>query len=204
MVIGSCFGGCDGGMKKVILFLVLGMFGLGMVEFGIMGVFMELVYNVGILIFVVGYMILYYVLGVVVGVLIIVFFFSCYLFKYILLFLVVLCVIGNVMFMFFLFYLMFVIGWLVFGFLYGVFFGVGVIVLLKIIKFGKVIVVVVGMVFGMIVVNLLGILLGMYLSQEFSWCYIFLLIVVFNIVVMVLVYFWVLDICDEVKGNLCE
>ncbi len=47
-VIGSRSGGCDGGMKKVILSLALGTFGLGMAEFGIMGVLTELAHNVGI------------------------------------------------------------------------------------------------------------------------------------------------------------
>lgn len=163
-VIGSRFGGCDGGMKKVILFLALGTFGLGMAEFGIMGVLTELAHNVGILIFAAGHMILYYALGVVVGALIIALFFSCYLLKHILLFLVALCVIGNAMFTLFLFYLMLAIGWLVFGFLHGAFFGVGAIVLLKIIKPGKVTAAVAGMVSGMTVANLLGILLGTYLS----------------------------------------
>ncbi len=44
-VIGSRSGGCDGGIK-VILSLALGTFGLGMAEFGIMGVLTELAHNV--------------------------------------------------------------------------------------------------------------------------------------------------------------
>lgn len=66
-VIGSRSGGCDGGMKKVILSLALGTFGLGMAEFGIMGVLTELAHNVGISIPAAGHMISYYALGVVVG-----------------------------------------------------------------------------------------------------------------------------------------
>ncbi|MDM8688295.1 hypothetical protein QU995_13750, partial [Escherichia coli] len=54
-------------MKKVILSLALGTFGLGMAEFGIMGVLTELAHNVGISIPAAGHMISYYALGVVVG-----------------------------------------------------------------------------------------------------------------------------------------
>ncbi len=203
-VIGSRSGGCDGGMKKVILSLALGTFGLGMAEFGIMGVLTELAHNVGISIPAAGHMISYYALGVVVGAPIIALFSSRYSLKHILLFLVALCVIGNAMFTLSSSYLMLAIGRLVSGFPHGAFFGVGAIVLSKIIKPGKVTAAVAGMVSGMTVANLLGIPLGTYLSQEFSWRYTFLLIAVFNIAVMASVYFWVPDIRDEAKGNLRE
>lgn len=200
-VISSRSGGCDGGMKKVILSLALGTFGLGMAEFGIMGVLTELAHNVGISIPAAGHMISYYALGVVVGAPIIALFSSRYSLKHILLFLVALCVIGNAMFTLSSSYLMLAIGRLVSGFPHGAFFGVGAIVLSKIIKPGKVTAAVAGMVSGMTVANLLGIPLGTYLSQEFSWRYTFLLIAVFNIAVMASVYFWVPDIRDEAKGS---
>ncbi len=203
-VIGSRSGSCDGGMKKVILSLALGTFGLGMAEFGIMGVLTELAHNVGISIPAAGHMISYYALGVVVGAPIIALFSSRYSLKHILLFLVALCVIGNAMFTLSSSYLMLAIGRLVSGFPHGAFFGVGAIVLSKIIKPGKVTAAVAGMVSGMTVANLLGIPLGTYLSQEFSWRYTFLLIAVFNIAVMASVYFWVPDIRDEAKGKLRE
>ena len=184
-VIGSRSGGCDGGMKKVILSLALGTFGLGMAEFGIMGVLTELAHNVGISIPAAGHMISYYALGVVVGAPIIALFSSRYSLKHILLFLVALCVIGNAMFTLSSSYLMLAIGRLVSGFPHGAFFGVGAIVLSKIIKPGKVTAAVAGMVSGMTVAT-------------------FLLIAVFNIAVMASVYFWVPDIRDEAKGNLRE
>ncbi len=114
-VIGSRSGGCDGGMKKVILSLALGTFGLGMAEFGIMGVLTELAHNVGISIPAAGHMISYYALGVVVGAPIIALFSSRYSLKHILLFLVALCVIGNAMFTLSSSYLMLAIGRLVSG-----------------------------------------------------------------------------------------
>lgn len=109
-VIGSRSGSCDGGMKKVILSLALGTFGLGMAEFGIMGVLTELAHNVGISIPAAGHMISYYALGVVVGAPIIALFSSRYSLKHILLFLVALCVIGNAMFTLSSSYMMLAIG----------------------------------------------------------------------------------------------
>ncbi|MDX1835685.1 MFS transporter [Escherichia coli] len=152
--------------------MALGTFGLGMAEFGIMGVLTELAHNVGISIPAAGHMISYYALGVVVGAPIIALFSSRYSLKHILLFLVALCVIGNAMFTLSSSYLMLAIGRLVSGFPHGAFLASerscyqnyqtrkshrrrG------------------GMVSGMTVANLLGIPLGTYLSQEFSWRYTF-------------------------------
>ncbi|MGU0043851.1 MFS transporter [Escherichia coli] len=115
-VIGSRSGSCDGGMKKVILSLALGTFGLGMARFGIMGVLTELAHNVGISIPAAGHIISYYALGVVVGAPIIALFSSRYSLKHILLFLVALCVIGNAMFTLSSSYLMLAIGRLVSAF----------------------------------------------------------------------------------------
>lgn len=102
-------------MNKVILSLALGTFGLGMAEFGIMGVLTELAHNVGISIPAAGHMISYYALGVVVGAPIIALFSNRYSLKHILLFLVTLCVIGNAMFTLSSSYLMLAIGRLVSG-----------------------------------------------------------------------------------------
>lgn len=54
-------------MKKVIFSLALGTFGLGMAEFGIMGVLTELARDVGITIPAAGHMISFYAFGVVLG-----------------------------------------------------------------------------------------------------------------------------------------
>lgn len=54
-------------MKKTIFSLALGTFGLGMAEFGIMGVLPEIARDVGISIPAAGNMISWYALGVVIG-----------------------------------------------------------------------------------------------------------------------------------------
>lgn len=53
--------------EKVIFSLALGTFGLGMAEFGIMGVLTELARDVGITIPAAGHMISFYAFGVVLG-----------------------------------------------------------------------------------------------------------------------------------------
>ncbi|EAA9320144.1 MFS transporter AraJ [Salmonella enterica] len=191
-------------MKKVIFSLALGTFGLGMAEFGIMGVLTELARDVGITIPAAGHMISFYAFGVVLGAPVMALFSSRFSLKHILLFLVMLCVMGNAIFTFSSSYLMLAVGRLVSGFPHGAFFGVGAIVLSKIIRPGKVTAAVAGMVSGMTVANLVGIPVGTYLSQEFSWRYTFLLIAVFNIAVLTAIFFWVPDIRDKAQGSLRE
>lgn len=193
-----------GGMKKVIFSLALGTFGLGMAEFGIMGVLTELARDVGITIPAAGHMISFYAFGVVLGAPVMALFSSRFSLKHILLFLVTLCVMGNAIFTFSSSYLMLAVGRLVSGFPHGAFFGVGAIVLSKITRPGKVTAAVAGMVSGMTVANLVGIPVGTYLSQEFSWRYTFLLIAVFNIAVLTAIFFWVPDIRDKAQGSLRE
>ncbi|EPO5274471.1 MFS transporter AraJ [Citrobacter braakii] len=191
-------------MKKVIFSLALGTFGLGMAEFGIMGVLTELARDVGISIPAAGHMISFYAFGVVLGAPIIALFSNRFSLKHILLFLVTLCVIGNAIFTLSSSYLMLAVGRLVSGFPHGAFFGVGAIILSKLARPGKVTAAVAGMVSGMTVANLVGIPIGTWLSQEFSWRYTFLLIAVFNIAVMVSITFWIPNISDEAKGKLRE
>ena len=193
-----------GGMKKVIFSLALGTFGLGMAEFGIMGVLTELARDVGISIPAAGHMISFYAFGVVLGAPIIALFSNRFSLKHILLFLVTLCVIGNAIFTLSSSYSMLAVGRLVSGFPHGAFFGVGAIILSKLARPGKVTAAVAGMISGMTVANLVGIPVGTWLSQEFSWRYTFLLIAVFNIAVIVSVAFWVPNISDEAKGKLRE
>lgn len=191
-------------MKKVIFSLALGTFGLGMAEFGIMGVLTELARDVGISIPAAGHMISWYALGVVLGAPIIALFSARFSLKRILLFLVSLCVLGNAMFTLSSTYPMLTLGRLVSGFPHGAFFGVGAIILSKLVRPGKATAAVAGMVAGMTVANLVGIPFGTWLSHEFSWRYTFLLIAVFNVAVMVAVIFWVPDLHDEAQGNLRE
>lgn len=191
-------------MKKTIFSLALATFGLGMAEFGIMGVLTELAANVGISIPSAGHMISAYACGVVIGAPIMALVSNRFSLKNILLFLVVLCVIGNAMFTFSSSYLMLIIARLISGFPHGAIFGVGAIILSKIAPPGKVTMAVAGMIAGMTVANLIGIPLGTWIGHTFSWRYTFLLISVFFAAVIVSVIFWVPALFDSSESRLSE
>ncbi|MCY0774808.1 MFS transporter AraJ [Enterobacter cloacae complex sp. 2022EL-00788] len=191
-------------MKKTIFSLALGTFGLGMAEFGIMGVLTELAHDTGISIPSAGNMISFYAFGVVIGAPIVALFSGKFSLKITLLFLMTMCVVGNALFTFSTSYVGLAAGRLISGFPHGAIFGVGAIVLSKIAPPGKVTVAVAGMIAGMTVANLLGVPLGTWLGHEFSWRYTFFLIAVFDALVILSVLLWVPDIRDTTATRLTE
>ena len=191
-------------MKKTVFSLALGTFGLGMAEFGIMGVLTELAHDTGISIPSAGSMISYYAFGVVIGAPIIALFSNKFSLKTVLLFLVALCVVGNAIFTFSTSYFWLAIGRLVSGFPHGAFFGVGAIILSKIAPPGKVTLAVSGMIAGMTVANLVGVPLGTWLGHEYNWRYTFFLIAAFDALVILSVIFWVPTLYDKTETRLTE
>lgn len=191
-------------MKKTVFSLALGTFGLGMAEFGIMGVLTELAHDTGISIPSAGSMISYYAFGVVIGASIIALFSNKFSLKTVLLFLVALCVVGNAIFTFSTSYFWLAIGRLVSGFPHGAFFGVGAIILSKIAPPGKVTLAVSGMIAGMTVANLVGVPLGTCLGHEYNWRYTFFLIAAFDALVILSVIFWVPTLYDKTETRLTE
>lgn len=135
-------------MKKTIFSLALGTFGLGMAEFGIMGVLPDMARDVGISIPAAGNMIAWYAFGVVIGAPIMALLSSRFSLKSVMLFLAALCILGNTLFTFSSSYAMLALGRLVSGFPHGAFFGVGAIILSKIAPPGRVTAAVAGMIGG--------------------------------------------------------
>ncbi|KAA1062591.1 MFS transporter AraJ [Enterobacter mori] len=184
-------------MKKTIFSLALGTFGLGMAEFGVMGVLTELAKDTGISIPSAGNMISFYAFGVVIGAPIVALFSSRFSLKSTLLFLVAMCVIGNALFSLSHSYVGLATGRLISGFPHGAIFGVGAIILSKIAPPGKVAVAVAGMIAGMTVANLVGVPLGTWLGHEYSWRYTFFLIAAFDVLVILSVLLWVPTLHDK-------
>lgn len=184
-------------MKKTIFSLALGTFGLGMAEFGVMGVLTELAKDTGISIPSAGNMISFYAFGVVIGAPIVALFSSRFSLKSTLLFLVAMCVIGNAIFSLSHSYVGLTTGRLISGFPHGAIFGVGAIILSKIAPPGKVTVAVAGMIAGMTVANLVGVPLGTWLGHEYSWRYTFFLIAAFDVLVILSVLLWVPTLHDK-------
>jgi MFS transporter, DHA1 family, arabinose polymer utilization protein len=191
-------------MKKTVFSLALGTFGLGMAEFGIMGVLTELARDTGISIPSAGSMISYYAFGVVMGAPVIALFSNKFSLKTVLLFLVALCVVGNAIFTFSTSYLWLAIGRLVSGFPHGAFFGVGAVILSKIAPPGKVTLAVAGMIAGMTVANLVGVPLGTWLGHEYNWRYTFFLIAAFDALVILSIILWVPKLYDKSETRLTE
>lgn len=191
-------------MKKTIFSLALGTFGLGMAEFGIMGVLTELAHDVHISIPDAGQMISFYAFGVVIGAPVVALISTRYSLKHILLVLAALCVAGNAIFTFASSYPMLALGRLVSGLPHGAFFGVGAIILSKIAPPGKVTAAVAGMIAGMTVANLIGVPLGTWIGHQFSWRYTFLLIAVFDVAVFAAIFCWVPSLFDKSTARLSE
>lgn len=191
-------------MKKTIFSLALGTFGLGMAEFGIMGVLPEIAHDVRISIPAAGNMISYYAFGVVIGAPVMALFSSRYSLKSVMLFLAALCIIGNTLFTFSSSYPMLALGRLVSGFPHGAFFGVGAIILSKVAPPGKVTAAVAGMIAGMTVANLIGVPAGTWLGHQFSWRYTFMAIALFNVAVLVSILWWVPTLFDRSTTRLRE
>ncbi|HCM9647284.1 TPA: MFS transporter AraJ [Enterobacter bugandensis] len=191
-------------MKKTIFSLALGTFGLGMAEFGIMGVLTELAHDTGISIPSAGNMISFYAFGVVIGAPIVALFSGKFSLKTTLLFLVAMCAVGNALFTFSTSYFWLALGRLISGFPHGAIFGVGAIILSKIAPPGKVTVAVAGMIAGMTVANLVGVPLGTWLGHQFSWRYTFFVIAAFDALVILSVLLWVPDIHDKSEIKLSE
>ena len=191
-------------MKKTIFSLALSTFGLGMAEFGIMGVLTELAQDTGISIPSAGNMISFYAFGVVIGAPIVALFSGKFSLKTTLLFLVAMSAVGNTLFTFSTSYFWLAAGRLISGFPHGAIFGVGAIILSKIAPPGKVTVAVAGMIAGMTVANLMGVPLGTWLGHQFSWRYTFFVIAASNALVILSVLLWVPDIHDKSEIKLTE
>lgn len=191
-------------MKKTIFSLALSTFGLGMAEFGIMGVLTELAQDTGISIPSAGNMISFYAFGVVIGAPIVALFSGKFSLKTTVLFLVAMSAVGNTLFTFSTSYFWLATGRLISGFPHGAIFGVGAIILSKIAPPGKVTVAVAGMIAGMTVANLMGVPLGTWLGHQFSWRYTFFVIAAFNALVILSVLLWVPDIHDKSEIKLTE
>lgn len=191
-------------MKKTIFSLALGTFGLGMAEFGIMGVLPEIAHDVGITIPAVGNMISWYAFGVVFGAPVMALFSSRFSLKSVMLFLVALCVAGNALFTFSSSYPMLALGRFISGFPHGAYFGVGAIILSKIASPGRVTAAVAGMIAGMTVANLLGVPAGTWLGHQFSWRYTFTAIALFDVLVLLAILRWVPTLYDKSASRLSE
>ena len=160
-------------MKKSLLPLALGTFGLGISEFVMMGILPFVARGMGVSIPEAGHLISAYALGVSVGAPIMLLGARKFPLKKVLFLLIFIYAIGNTLTGFSGSYSMMLAMRFVSGLPHGAFFGVGSIVAKRIAQEGKSAQALAFMISGMTVANLLGVPLGAYITNHFTWRIIF-------------------------------
>lgn len=178
-------------MKKGLLALALGGFGIGVTEFSMMGMLEDIADYLRISIPEAGHLISIYAVGVVVGAPLLVLFSSQIPPKKILIYLMGLFAIFNGLTAFVPGYELFLAGRFFSGLPHGAFFGVSAIVASRIADKGKEAQAISVVFSGLTVANLLGVPLATYVGHHFSWRWTFMGIAVIGLLTMLLVQWWV-------------
>lgn len=172
-------------MKKSTIALALGTLGLGMSEFGMMGILPDIARDMSISIPKAGHFISAYALGVAIGAPLLVLISGKLPLKRILLILILIFILGNLFFSLTSYYELNVLFRFISGLPHGAYFGVGSIVASKLASKGKGTSAVSGMISGMTIANLLGVPLGTFISHHFSWKITYFLIALLGIIIFI-------------------
>ena len=181
----------DFAMKKSLIALACGTFGLGMAEFLMMGILGEIARDVGVSIPEAGHFIAAYALGVCTGALILAFTVRGMPLKKILIGLVIIFIGGNLCVAAASGYWMMIAMRFISGLPHGAFFGVGSIVAEKIAPRGKQTEAVSIMIAGMTIANLIGIPAGTYMAQAVGWRETFMAVGAWGAVTLTAIIYWV-------------
>ena len=177
-------------MKKSLIALSFGTFGLGIAEFVMMGILPDVADGLGVSIPEAGHFIAAYALGVCFGAPMLVLLRTRPL-KQILMLLVALMMAGNLCAAITPSYGMMLAARFISGLPHGAYFGVASIVADKLADKGKGSLAVAIMIAGMTFANLGGVPLGTFLSTFISWRLVFLLVVFWGFIVLHGIYHWV-------------
>lgn len=171
-------------MKKSLLPLTIGGFGIGMTEFVMMGILPDIANSLHISIPVAGHLISSYALGVVLGAPLLVAIAGNYPPKKILLGLMALFTFCNALSSFAPNYEAMMITRLLSGLPHGAFFGVGAVVASRLAGKGKEAQAISMMFAGLTVANIIGVPLGTYIGHTMSWRITFLIIAAVGLITM--------------------
>lgn len=178
-------------MKKGLLALALGGFGIGVTEFSMMGMLEDIAAYLQITIPEAGHLISIYAVGVVVGAPLLVLFSSHAPPKKILICLMGLFTLFNGLTALVPGYEMFLAGRFFSGLPHGAFFGVSAIVASRIADKGKEAQAISVVFSGLTVANLLGVPLATYVGHHFSWRWTFMGIAAIGLLTMMFIQWWV-------------
>ncbi|MCM4154486.1 MFS transporter [Gramella sp. AN32] len=188
-------------MKKALLALAIGGFGIGMTEFVIMGILPEVAEALNISIPEAGHFISAYAIGVVVGAPLLTIFGSKYPAQKVLFFLMIWFTVFNTLSAFSNSYTLLMITRFLSGLPHGAFFGIGAVVAGKLSKPGKEAQAIAIMFTGLTVANVIGVPLGTWLGQNFSWNISFLAVGIVGIMAILSIKFWMPNFpADPSKG----
>lgn len=171
-------------MKKALLPLAIGGFGIGMTEFVMMGILPDIATTLTISIPAAGHLISAYALGVVLGAPLLVGIAGNYPPKKILLGLMALFTFCNVLSSFAPNYEIMLITRLLSGLPHGAFFGVGAVVASRLAGKGKEAQAISMMFAGLTVANIIGVPLGTYIGHTMSWRITFVIIAAVGLITM--------------------
>ncbi len=175
-------------MKKNLLPLTMGGFGIGRTEFVMMGILPDLARTLDISIPVAGHLISAYALGVVLGAPLLVAIAGNYPPKKILLGLMAMFTVFNLLSSFAPSYEIMLIARLLSGLPHGAFFGVGAVVASRLAAKGKEAQSISMMFAGLTVANIVGVPLGTYIGHELSWRLTFVVIGVVGLITLAGIY----------------
>ncbi|WP_405199275.1 MFS transporter [Christiangramia sp. LLG6405-1] len=191
-------------MKKALLALAIGGFGIGMTEFVIMGILPEIANALEVSIPVAGHFISAYALGVVVGAPLLTIFGNKWPPQKTLLGLMVWFTIFNTLSAFADSYELLMLARFLSGLPHGAFFGIGAVVAGKLARPGKEAQAIAMMFTGLTVANVIGVPLGTWLGQNFSWGIAFLAVGVVGICAILSIKFWMPEVKIANAGGMKE
>lgn len=184
-------------LRKSLLSLAIGGFGIGMTEFVIMGLLPDIAGSFQVSIAEVGHVISAYAVGVVVGAPILTIFTSKYSPKKVLLALMALFTVGNAASSFASSYDLLFVSRFLAGLPHGAFFGVGAVVASRLAEKGKAAAAVAAMFSGLTIANVIGVPLGTYVGHNFGWRLAFVLVAILGIVTVLAIARWI----PSMEGN---
>ncbi|MDE6704189.1 MAG: MFS transporter [Muribaculaceae bacterium] len=179
-------------MKKGIVALALGTFGLGMTEYVMMSILPDLSHDFNVSIAEAGHLISAYAIGVCIGAPLVAVFLRNWRLKHILMLLMVFYVIGNLLFASGSTFMTGIVGRFISGLPHGAFFGAGSIVASRLMP-DKQTTAVALMTLGMTIANLVGIPIGSYVANTFNWRWIFYFDAVWGVVTFCSIWWLIKD-----------
>ena len=180
-------------MNKGLIALALGTFALGITEFLMMGILVNLANDLGVTVGNAGHLISAYAMGVCIGAPALLFA-RKYRLKSIMMFLAALIVVGNLFAALAPTYWSLFAARLISGLPHGAYFGVGAIVARKLAAPGKEVSAVSIMIAGMTVATLGGVPLGTFITNALSWRFAFMIVALAGLATFFAIRYWVKDV----------